>query len=266
MSKLRQKTLSDVLEVLRLADLLCQSLDLFAQVGVSIQQGQSTIDATISHWVGQITSSTNSRASYIVLQKMAALIAAEQLHGPRELIMTPVPGLEAMTEWQGGVAQEGVRVAVSKWAQEWDKLLALILLYHKLSDGALTLHHAGFSFINKADRDIELAECEGWLERPAADHERHYLPQYVGTDGRIIYRELQLGFGHNGRHWDFVVAGGGDPIDFLGWIANAYGIEPELWELGSNDPVGVVWILDSTDDMPFKKLGVMARSSYWEIK
>lgn len=239
----------------RFAQTLCKALGDFAYV-VSGQVNSETHEViTCSNWAGAVPEGTISRAPHIAYGKFGELVL---LGGGSDgqLVMTPVPGNKESYGWMGGVAQNGVIVAVSKWAQEHDRLLALLTLYHTVHHD-LILHHAGFRFPDLASYEAANALFEDGIERLAEDHERTYFK--LGYN----YREHQFfpdGPCDNARHWDFMCQ---HPEDLLWFIARAYGKEPIFWEAGKNDPVGVVWIQAESNG---SKLGVMVRKDWWTVE
>ncbi len=247
----------------RLADLhdfasnVCDTMGVFAYMSLA----NVTPDRYVSSfggWAGLPMLGIQSRAPHVAFSKMGELILFGAGNDSR-LIMTPVPGYESGLGWMGAVAQNGLVVAVSKWAEEHDRLLALITLYHAQYE-KLTLHHAGFRFEDYAKFTVENRLFSGGLVRNVPnDHERVYFPLGGGR-----YREHQWfpdGPHDPARHWDFVTA---QPANFLWFIARAYGQEPVFFEdSGENDPIGVVWVTAKEDG---SKLGVMARRKHWVVE
>lgn len=237
------------------AQTLCEALGEFAYVvSGQVSDGKHEV-LTYGNWAGSLPEGTTSRAPHIAYGKFGELVL---LGGGSDgqLVMTPVPGNEKSYGWMGGVAQNGVIVAVSKWAQEHDRLLALLTLYNAVHE-ELTLHHAGFRFRSRESYEAANALFEGGMPRPAEDHERTYFNMGV------YYREHQFFPGgplDTARHWDFVCT---KPEELLWFIAKAYGKEPIFWEAGENDPIGVVWIQAESDS---SKLGVMARKALWKVE
>jgi len=214
---------------------------------------------SISGWVGKVPSTPfdNSPAG-VAHRKHAELVSLSYACKDDSLVMTPDTRSGFSLGWPGGVALDGIGVAVSGWPGVHDKLLALVILYNVLY-GDLRLHHVGCRFAERSSFDAENDLFAGMyadgLVRPAADHERVYFQ--IGK----CYREHQFfpsGPKDGARHWDLVCP---DPHGLLRFIAGAYGEEPTLWDVGPNDPVGVVWVKAKDG----KVLGVMARSTWWEV-
>lgn len=240
------------------AEILCKALGEYAYVvvGFLLSPGGSNQVLTYGNWSGIVPSDVDSRAPHIAYGKFGELVLAN-LGQDGELIMTPTPGNEQSYGWMGGVAQNRTGVAVSKWAEEHDKLLALLTLYNAVQD-RLNLHHVGFRFPNREtyeDHNLQF-KFTGGISRPAENHERVYFN--LGK----FYREHQFypgGPHDSARHWDFACC---NPKDLLLFIAHAYGTEPSFWEAGPNDPIGAVWIPDKKGN----KLGVMARHYWWVVE
>ncbi len=237
------------------AQTLCAVLGDCAYVVVGRMTGQTNAVLTYGNWAGQLPGGTVSLAPHIAYGKFGELVL---LDGGRDgnLVMTPVPGNEQSYGWMGGVAQKGVIVAVSKWAPEHDRLLALLTLYHAVHQG-LILHHTGFRFSERANYESKNALFRNGMDRPAVDHERTYFR----VDN--VYREHQFfpyGPWDDARHWDFVCQ---DPDALLYYIAIAYGRVPVFFDdVGPHDPVGVVWVQAKNGS----KLGVMARKKWWNVE
>lgn len=231
---------------------LCESMGAFAYVAVG-RVNEALETQVYGNWAGSVPVGTVSRAPHVAYGKLGELVLlGAGLDG--KLIMTPTDN-DLGYGWMGAVAQNGVVVAVSKWAQQHDRLLALLTLYHAVH-APLELHHAGFRFPSLDAYQTENSLFRGGMERPAEDHLRTYFPMRPG-----YYREHQFfpdGPQDRARHWDIVCP---DPMDLLRFIAQAYGNEPVLWEPGPHDPFGVAWIPDKDGD----KLGVMARVAFWDV-
>jgi len=179
------------------------------------------------------------------------------------LSLTPVPGLgELSFGWMGGARLDSYIAAVSKWRQEHDRLLALILVYSMRNP--LALHHIGFRHKTEAAMLAASATLGPVpLSVPPSDHQRHY---HLVADDRAAHGKYYIEhqcFADPGEsfHWDVVTP---DPEGFLAFIAGAYGRKPTLWDdPGQNGPHGVVWVEAASDK---SIMGVMARPRYWEIE
>lgn len=239
----------------RFAQTLCDALGEYAYVVVGRVIGEMKAVLAEGSWAGAVPEGTTSRAPHIAYGKFGELVL---LDGGRDgkLVMTPVPVNEQSYGWMGGVALDGVIVAVSKWKPEHDRLLALLTLYNAVIQ-ELTLHHVGFRFSDRESYEAANAKYQYGMPRPAEDHERTYV--LVGA----AYREHQFfpdGSRDNRRHWDFVCK---DPVSLLNWVADAYSQIPVFFDdVGSRDPVGVVWVQAEDGS----KLGVMARKTWWNVE
>jgi hypothetical protein len=235
---------------------LCKAMGMFAYVVVG------TVDESLNlvsygGWAGTVPEDTVSRAPHVAYGKMGELILKSGgLNG--QLVMTPTKGNGLSYGWMGAVAQNGLIVSVSKWAQEHDRLLALLALYNQVHL-PLRLHHVGIRFPGAQAYEIESTLLEsGMVLDVPGNHERTYFLMKEG-----YYRELQWlpdGPYDDARHWDFVTE---DPAGFLSFVAAAYGTSRVFFDnIGEHDPVGVVWVTGSDNTM----LGVMARKTWWNIE
>jgi len=236
------------------AQQLCKALEDPAYIVVAKVNPDTNEVFSHGNWVGPKFTGI-SKATHVAPAKMGEIVlAGAGLDG--KLVMTPVAGNELSFGWMGGVGQKGTIVAVSKWPQEFDRLLALLTLYHTIHE-KLSLHHVGFRFTTPDEYETANASHKNGLIRPAEDHERTYFPM------TRYYREHQ--FVTNAvndkplRHWDFVCE---QPEKLLAFIANAYGQDPTFWKAGENDPIGVSWVEASSTGA---KLGVMARRTWWDV-
>ena len=215
-------------------------------------------------WVGEVPVGITSNAPLFAPEKMLELLR-QPAPEPEVLVLTPISGYPNTTGLMGGarmiVGPRDLTIAVSKLAQEWDKLLAVCLIYDALV-APLRLHHVGFKYSTE-NEFIKAASlyAEG-MARPAVDHKRIYVPQKPGRSH--YYRELQLfpkGSTWEGgprKHWDYVTE---DPDGFLWFVAKAFGQEPVFWDSEVNSPIGMVAILDDHGN----PLTVMARSKWWTV-
>jgi len=237
-----------------LATEFCESAGLFA-FGVVSQADPGGGVISYGGWMGEVPVGVDSKAPQVAYRKTGELVmAGAGLDG--QLVMTPIEGNELSDKWMGGVALNGTIVAVSKWAQEHDRLLALAVLYHA-QYGGLELHHAGFRFLSEKSWQVANAGLEGGMIRPAEDHQRMYF-----TTGKGYYLEHQWfpGGPHDqAMHWDVVCD---DPQGLLRFVSSAYGKEPKFFEdCGSHDPIGVFWVTSGDGT----KIGLMARPIWWDV-
>ncbi len=236
---------------------LCKAMGIFAYVVVASVEADRDMVA-FGGWAGIVSEGNTSRAPHVAYCKMGELVlAGAGLDG--KLVMTPVESNELSLHWMGGVALNGTIVAVSKMAQEHDRLLALLTLYDR-EVKSLKLHHVGVRFPDEETYRVNCAAREnGMIRDVPGDHNRTYFPMEDGT-----YREHQWfpdGPHDVAAHWDFVTD---DPDGLLNFIANAYGKGPVFFDdVGEHDPVGVVWI--SNKDCT-EKIGVMARKVWWKVE
>lgn len=238
---------------------LCSAMGIFAYVVVaSVKVDRDAV--TFGGWAGSFPegATVKSSAPQVAYCKMGELLlAGAGLDGT--LVMTPVESNELSLHWMGGAALNGTIVAVSKLAQEHDRLLALLTLYDR-EIKPLKIHHVGIRFPDEETYRSNCAGHENAMVRDVPnDHNRTYFHTEYG-----YYREYQWfpNSPHDSSaHWDFVTD---DPKGLLTFIANAYGIKPVLFGDGSErSPVGVVWISNKDNT---KKIGVMARKTWWKVE
>ncbi|OGC70024.1 hypothetical protein A2415_01540 [candidate division WWE3 bacterium RIFOXYC1_FULL_39_7] len=236
---------------------LCTFMGWHAYVAVSAMLIKKHAALTYGAWAGTPPEDIESRAPHVAYGKLGEMILLDGARGNHgKLIMTPIEGNELSYGWMGACAVNGIAVAVSKWTQEADKLLALLTLYNA-AKRPLTLHHVGRRFASQGAYDAANILQGVGMKRPKADHERMYFPR----GGRYLeHQYFPNGLRVKSQHWDVQTP---DPDDFLKFVAGAYNLQPELWEEEDpNDPRGVVWI-DTGDEGP---LGVMARESWWSVE
>lgn len=240
---------------------MCNAMGMFAYVVVGTITENRQVQA-YGGWAGTLPEGVSSLAPHVAHVMMGELVMVDGgLNLNDKLVMTPTDtNNEFSCGWMGAVAQNGLIVAVSRWdwKQEYDRLLALMVLYNRLHN-PLQLHHVGFRFPNSTAYENGNKSFHGGIERNIpGDHDRTYFPM-AGNH----YREHQWfpnGPYDNARHWDFVVSA---PEEFLKFIAHAYGQEPVLFDsAGENDPIGLVWITDASHGL---KMGVMARRQWWNV-
>jgi len=240
------------------ADLLCDAAGLGAYVSLGQVAPNGNSIVSMGGWAGRPDPS--SRAPYIATAKLAELIWYGKYEG---LSLTPVPGLEISLGWMGGARYDNDIVAVSKWAQEHDRLLALVVLYSLTQE--TRLHHVGYRFATEQEMRMNAAgHGTEPIEVPADDHLRLYrpVPDVRSPYGKYYVESQYFPEGPHSQamHWDLVTQ---DPEGLLDFVARAYGVQPKFWEAGENDPVGVVWVTAAKDGTIF---GVMARSRFWEAE
>ncbi len=237
-----------------LADRLCRSMRIFAYV-ICASTGTSSEVFTFGGWAGEKPDDVKSSAPQVAHGKLGEMILMGG-GSDGKLIMSPI---EHITKygWMGAVAQDGYMVAVSKLAEEHDRLVALMVLYSQ-AHYDIALHHVGFRFESEADYlQANASKDQGMQRDIPGDHMRTYFEE---DDYYTEHQWFQDGPHTYARHWDIVTD---DPRHFLTWIAAAFGTEPTFFEhVRENDPVGVVWI-ESKDGTKF---GVMARSQFWYVE
>jgi len=239
------------------ASLLCEALGRGAYV--SLAQVVDDSFASVGGWAWQKPDQP-SRAPYAANAKVAELLYRGASEG---LSLTPIKGLELSLGWMGGARLDDLIVGVSKWSEEHDRLLALLVLYSLQRE--VRMHHIGTRYPTEeemyaASREIGLPP----IVLPADDHQRIYhLVNAPHAPNGCFYREVQFfpdGPKDTASHWDLATD---NPEDLLRFVAGAFGTEPVLWDdVGSDDPVGVVWVPDKQG----LKLGVMARERWWDIE
>lgn len=246
----------------RFADLLCSAYGLPAYVSLGRIDPDGYSVMIVGSWAGGVPEEP-SKAPYAATAKLAELVWYGQSRG---LSLTPVPGLGIGLGWMGGARYDWDVVGVSKWAQEHDRLLALILLYSL--EHETTLHHVGFRFISEEAMRVNSAGLveklgTGAIEVPAEDHMRLYHP--VG-DARcprgVYYVEHQYfpdGPHTHAFHWDLITQ---NPVQFLTFVAGAYGTEPVWLDPEEHGPMGLVWVVAEKDGTI---MGVMARDKWWNV-
>ena len=248
------------------ADLLCTGLGEPMFIAASARDTIDGLTVMRGGWVGDLSqwaAMSTSKAPYVAPWKLAEVMQIA-LPDEGELVMTPDPTWPASTGWMGAVrmicGRMDLGIAASKWRQEHDRLLSLVLLYDCLL-GPLQLHHTGFRFPTEAEYVAANAEWENGMVRDAPDHRRTYFN--VGP----AYREHQYwpeastgtdGFPH--RHWDLVSS---RPLETLQFLASGFDREPATWEAAPNNPIGAVLIPSATDR---SKLGVMTRPTWWNVE
>lgn len=245
----------------RLADTICTAMDreAYVVVGEANPRNHENVQS-VGKWVGP-KPRTRSRAPFVAHAKFGELAL---LGDPLAITCTPVDGFELGLGWMGGVRVATNIVAVSKWAEEHDKLLALVLAYGM--DEEVRFHHIGHRHPTMEDfRKASTNRMPSPLEVPAADdHIRiYYRVSDSMTANGYYYLEDQFfpeGPCDTAIHWDFATS---HPERMLQFIAGAYGEKPTFFsDAGMNDPVGVYWVPEKNGD----KIGVMARNRWWEVE
>lgn len=244
------------------ADLIChaytqvQGSPAFVALGV-VKNGALV---TYGDWAGG-TPEGESQAPFVAMSKLAEMYLLGQ---PAGLSLTPIPDFARGTGYMGGARWDDWISAVSKWRQEHDRLLALVLLYAMRYE--TRLHHVGIRLPSEEEMwaaSVGLGVTA--MEVPAPDHQRLY---HVFEDDRaancVYYVECQWfpeGPHDTVSHWDFATH---DPEQMLHWLAEPYGLEPTMWpDAGPNDPKGMLKVQAESDK---SVLVVMARDRWWEVK
>lgn len=252
-----------VAQTLNLAEQLCVALDTYWLVDASAGNPNTPLIFSQGHWVGDVPTSIISRASHLAPMKRAEVI--RNTRAPSMRVLTPVESDTESTHLMGGAGLDCISIGCSKWDERFDRLLAVILLYHT-TEAELTLHHAGFAFpdsgafavANRAHSADLLREDSGQGGHMAS----YFIKNFAGVD---FYREHLLIPGDGSptshfKHWDVIVA---NPVHFLWSVASAFDQTPELFvdHPDPNAPAGAVWVTDAKK----QKLGVMARRNWWEV-
>lgn len=235
----------------KLAHLLCTAANMPASI--SLMQGTPNHYLATGGWVGP-TPPKNSRAPYAAGAKAFELLW-KGAPRPGQVLCTPTD-LPIGLGWMGGVRNTDYIVGVSKWAQEHDKLLALIILYGLQHH--VTLHHVGFRYSSKATfYAASRLFGTNFVDVPALDHMRHY--HHVVSDLSPVgefWKETQYfpnGPHSKALHWDLATE---DPIGMLNFVASAYGEKPVIFnDTNTNDPVGLVWVEAGNGEI----MGLMTR-------
>ncbi len=247
-----------LLRVHALADLTCSAM--LRQAFVSLMEvspdGNSFV--SIGGWAGGQPKGP-SRASFVATSKAAELFYC----GDRgKLSLTPIPDFEFFsTGWQGGARLNQNIVGVSKWEQQHDLLLALILLYS--FEWETRLHHIGWRMESEETwrTACEKENAAGFkgIELPADDHWRMYYwhPDIRSSNGgfHTEYQFFPEGKKSPAIHIDVATS---KPDDLLRFVADAFNSEPIFWTDDPNGPYGVVWV--TGDDGTI--MGVMARDQW----
>lgn len=240
------------------AQLMCWALGRGAFTSLAAVGPENSTYVQIGGWTGEEPDKP-SRAPYIASAKVTELFYGGSAEG---LSLTPIPDFTEGFGWMGGARYDDHIVGVSKWAEEHDRLLALLVLYSL--KWQVHLHHVGFRY--PTEEEMQVASMRLGLEpimKPAEDHARIYHP--VETDrspSGVYYHEVQFfpdGPYDYAVHWDLAAK---DPEHLLNFVAKAYGRNPVLWEAGSNDPIGAVGIPDKKGSI----LCVMAREHWTRVE
>lgn len=253
-----------VSQTLDLAEQLCVALDTYWFIEVSAGNPNTPLVSSQGRWVGDVPTNIISRASYFAPMKRAEVI--RNTRSPNMRVLTPVESDTESTHLMGGAGLDCVSIGCGKWDGRFDRLFALILLYHT-TEAELTLHHAGFAFpdsgafaVANGAHSVDLLRKDSGQSGHVASY---FRKNFAGVD---FYREHLLIPGDDGsptgyfRHWDVVVK---NPAHFLWSVASAFDQTPELFvdHPDPNAPAGAVWITDAKK----QKLGVMARRNWWEV-
>lgn len=247
--------LSNLSSGLKFGDLICSALRKPVYLFVEKIGVNNTSILSLGDWAGG-KSNEPSRAPYVAHCKAGELLWCGQKEG---VSTTPVFGLEISNGWKGGVRFGSHIVAVSKLSQEHDELIAAVILYYMQSEN-VQFHHAGFSC---TEAEFELVRNYGFLF-DSKDNKRVYLPV---SDERSVYRKYYAEYfcdpnsqSYGTTHLDFVCQ---DYAGFLSFVGKAVGVKPEFWHDSEEyEPAGSLWVADSEG----KKIGIMARPIFWNIK
>ena len=244
------------------ADLLCSAANKSAYVVLSHVIGEFSA-ISIGDWANGKPEEA-SKAPHVAHSKAGELVWSSQSDG---VSTTPVPELDTSLKWKGGVRYADNIVAVSHWSQEHDQLLAAIVCFF-LNNNCLDLHHFGFS-CTQAEFELLKSTGQGYFF-DGIDQQRIFLP--VENSG-LGYGKYYVEYFYNPNeeyepsvHWDLVCQCRDDSpcccCRFLSYITDVTGVESETCEYKENGPAGGVFIKDSNG----YEMGVMVRSSFWEIK
>jgi len=241
------------------AALLCEALGEGAYVSLTKVGDNGSSFVSVGDWAGPKPEQF-SRAPYAANAKWAELLLAGKDGVSTGVTTTPTTDFPLGLGWMGGARHNDYIVGVSKWSEEFDRLLALLVLYHLQWE--TQLHHFGVRFpSHEAMNRASVASGLMAIEMPANDHFRIYHP--VASKDGIYYLEEQYfpeGPYDFARHWDLTAK---SPDHLLWYVANAFGQVPVLFDdVGPNEPIGVVWIKDKKGN----KFGVMAREKWTPVE
>ncbi len=253
MARIENPYVGDLHRGLELAHLLCTAVQQHAFV--TILKGGRSYFLSVGGWAGD-NPPLDSRAPYASGAKALELLW-KGAPRPGQLLCTPTD-LSLSLGWKGGVRNTDYIVGVSKWAEEHDLLLALIVLYGLQQE--VRLHHVGFRYAS-IDAYFAASKLLGaGVDVPAKDHLRRYhrVESSLTPNGEY-WQEIQFfpqGPHTRAVHWDIATS---DPIGLLMHVANAFGTQPSFFaDAGKYDPVGVVWI-EGGDG---KIMGLMTRDRW----
>ena len=247
----------ELLMVHTLGNLVCSAMKRQAYVSLMKVGPDGSSYISVGGWAGgQPTES--SRAPFVATSKAAELL----YYGDRDgLMLTPIPDFEFSTGWKGGARLGQDIVGVSKWAEEHDLLLALILLHFFVWE--TRLHHIGWRMQSKeAWQEACGKEAEAGFQDahlPADDHLRMYFWHPDNRSGNGGYHTEYQFFPDGPQtpavHIDLAV---GDPDRFLRFVANPFNLPPIIWDDDPNGPYGAVWVTGKDGSI----MGVMARDRW----
>ena len=205
------------------------------------------------------------------LSKFGEVAVATLARQDSRLAVTPFGDHVGALGWMGGVAYDDYVAAVSGLPQEFDRMVAALMVYSMMND--VNLHHVGYrhgsedamwdsavAYARKHRTDI--------LNRPDADHERLYIPVDI-IDSRaphgVVYIEHQFipskADAPEKIHLDVVTP---DPEDLLRFLASAFEDEPTLLSQESeHDPIGEYLVTSKSRGIQFS---VMARDRHWPVE
>lgn len=236
----------------------------FAVLGLADYETQGA--ASFGLWLGTSHPIPNSEAAGVAFCKFGELVARGDPFG---ICTGPVATAEKCSlKWKGAIRYGDKIIAVSKLAQQYDLMMAVLGMYAWIGND-VEIHHLGSRSASQREMIIEarrLAMLHGThqLIRPAGDHERIYVP--------VPSENMLRGFYYHECQYDPQAPWGGvshidvvtpDPEGMLRFVAAAYGKQPTIWEdAEENDPIGSFFVSDDHDNL----LGVMARRSFWDVE
>jgi hypothetical protein len=251
--------LGKVQRALWLGNRLCVGLGHPINLTVRARDPETGLVILIQKWVGNTRSPEikNSGAHNVGLQK---LLEVQNIGiRPNHLVMSPQLNSPVTTKYMGSVRMvlSGMdfTASASHWKQEHDKLLAILVLYDALL-GRITLHHTGFRYPTQNGYNKAREMFPEGRQLPARDHQRWFTRD---GDLRVEFQWFPEGPYDFARHWDIITK---NPAEFLEFIAQAFNTNPKYWEVGPNDPIGMVRIPARSDG---SELNIMARGKRWKI-
>lgn len=235
----------------------------YAVLGLADYETQSA--ASFGLWLGTDFPVANSEAAGVAHGKYGELVSRGDPFG---VCTTPVATYKRSYGWMGGIRYGNKIIAVSKLAQQYDLMMAVLGMYAWMGND-VEIHHLGSRFASRREMIIEarrLAVLHGThqLIRPAYEHERIYVPvpsSYVHRGHYYLETQYDPQAPWGGvSHIDVVTS---DPKSLLRFVASAYNNQPTIWDdADDNDPVGVFYVSDGQENW----LGVMARPKFWDVE